>query len=60
MQYLPKIGNVSHTPSTGRCAAGHYSVSGRFDILKETAIEWAFLIKCAERAGRKLGLSVTY
>ena len=44
----------------GRCIAGHYSVSGRFDILKETAIEWAFLIKCAERAARKLGLSVTH
>ena len=60
MQYLPKILNAAHIPNMGRCIAGHYSVSGRFDILKETAIEWAFLIKCAERAARKLGLSVTH
>lgn len=28
--------------------AGHFSVTGRFDRLKETALEWAFLIKCRE------------
>ncbi len=59
MPHLPKVWSAAHIPSMGRCIAGHYSVSGRFDILKETAIEWAFLIKCAERAARKLGLSVT-
>lgn len=26
--------------------AGHFSQSGRFDILKDTAIEFAFLLKC--------------
>ena len=26
--------------------AGHFSQSGRFDRLKDTAIEYAFLLKC--------------
>ncbi len=30
--------------------AGHFSVTGRFDRLKETALEQAFLLKCVGRA----------
>lgn len=26
--------------------AGHFSQSGRFDILKEAAVELAFILKC--------------
>ncbi len=41
-----------------RACAGYSGVSGRFDEMKETAIEWAFLVKCADRAARELGLPV--
>lgn len=33
--------------------AGHFSVTGRFERLKETAFEYAFLLKCAGMAGVK-------
>ncbi len=28
--------------------AGHFSQSGRFDRLKDTALEYAFLLKCQD------------
>lgn len=37
-------------------SAGHFSKSGRFDLLHEGALEWAFLLKCCARAARTLGL----
>ena len=34
--------------------AGHFSQSGRFDRLKDTALEWAFLLKTQSLLGREL------
>ena len=31
--------------------AGHFSVTGRFERLKEVAFEYAFLLKCASNSG---------
>ena len=33
--------------------AGHFSQSGRFDRLKETALEWAFLLKTQSLLGQE-------
>lgn len=33
--------------------AGHFSVTGRFEKLKETAFEYAFLLKCQGMLGVK-------